>query len=1017
MAELLLPQLVESRARTDPDAIYAEYLVSPSSYDDGYRKITYADLANAVNGIAWWLHHALGPSRGLETLAYIGPNDLRYPALVLGAGAYLVTFLFNAIPFGTTMIAPISAALPSGSGLVAGLRKTSADVAFIVPSIVQDLSQDLDLLDYCAQHLDAIIYCGGDLPQAIGDIVAAKIKLLNQFGATELGLTPNILSLQDRSNADWKYVQFHPKIGLELRHVADGVFELYAVRKPELKEYQPTFTLFPDRQEYATRDLFVQHPHNVDLWRWKARADDIIVFLNGEKTNPISMEQHVTASNPEVAATLVVGAQRFQAGLLIEPSSAHEDLSTFQRADLIEKIWPSIEEANFEAPSHARILKSHILFTSTQKPMLRAGKGTVQRSGTLKAYESGIEALYRDADQMSIYSGTPAAVGPFSFDEDKFSQCISNTIMSVMSWPQLSESDNFFTLGIDSLHIILLTRKLKQQLRLRNLSPSTIYTNPSVSTLSNAILSMHHQSQATSSTMYQARVKKRNDSLEEYKGYIDQLGCSSDPKESKATNLETVILTGSTGALGSYILDRLLTNPAVGHIYCLNRATDSFALQMERSQARGLKTHFESSKVTFHCCDLTKPELGLSADIYAELLAATTLTVHNAWPVNFNLDLPLFRPQLDGMVNLIDFASKSLKKAHLFFISSISSVMSHTGYEGNIPEQVILGDSSTAANGYAESKYLSEMLLDHAGQKMGMCSSIARVGQLAGAVDGVGAWNAAEWFPSLVISSFHVGALPASLGPAFDSIDWLPIDLSADVVVDLALSGPRAPSSPPAKDASNVLNTAQNVYHLSTKKIIDVVPSGDWLAKVRKEMERQILSSKIVEKADLEKALQLNPAAKLLDFYEEIFRPADEPVSQFELQQTLRLSATLRNMHSLREPWIQRWVAQWLESLSNVSGSAFSTNLIVAADAYTLQSGEPAKYSKPSDAGNTITSYFCKDCGTTLWRETTGMPGKKIVKEGALEKLSETKPAVELYTKRRADWLEKIDGADQKATE
>lgn len=205
------------------------------------------------------------------------------------------------------MIAPIPAVLPSGNGLVAGLRKTSANVAFIVPSIVQDLSQDSDLLDYCAQHLDIIMYCGGDLPQVIGDIVAAKIKLLNQFGATELGLTPNILSPQDRSNADWKYVQFHPKTGLELRHIADGVFELYAVRKPELKEYQPTFTLFPDIQEYASRDLFVRHPHKFDLWRWKARADDIIVFLNGEKTNPISMEQHVTARNPEVQLLWLLG--------------------------------------------------------------------------------------------------------------------------------------------------------------------------------------------------------------------------------------------------------------------------------------------------------------------------------------------------------------------------------------------------------------------------------------------------------------------------------------------------------------------------------------------------------------------------------------------------------------------------------------------------------------------------------------------------------------------------------------
>ena len=814
------------------------------------------------------------------------------------------------------MIAPISAALPSGSGLVAGLSKTSANIAFIVPSIVQDLSQDPALLGYCAQHLDAILYCGGDLPQAIGDIVAAKIKLFNQFGATELGLTPNILSLKDRSNADWKYVQFHPKLGLELRHVADDVFELYAVRNPKLKDYQYTFTLFPDQMEYASRDLFVRHPDKPDLWKWKARADDIIVFLNGEKTNPISMEQHITARNPEVAAVLVVGAQRFQAALLIEPSTPQDSLSAFHRADLIEKIWPSIEEANLEAPSHARILRSHILFTSPSKPMLRAGKGTVQRSGTLKAYKSEIEALYRDAEKMSFYPSTPAEVELNSFDENNLSQCISRSIMAVTNWDHLSASENLFTRGMDSLHIILLTRKLKQQLQLRDLSPSTIYTNPSVVTLTKTILNMHNQSQAMSSTTQQARMKNRNDLLEEYKKRIDQLP-SSKTAEKQRTNLETVVLTGSTGALGSYLLDRLLANPAVGHVHCLNRAPASLAIQMGRNKARGLVLEFES-RTTFHCCDLSSPMLGLPADKYTEFLASITLIIHNAWPVNFNLDLFSFRPQLDGVVNLIDFASKS--SAQLLFVSSVSSVMAYRSQNARIPEQVISADSSPAPNGYAESKYLSELLLDYAGQKLHTCSSIARVGQLAGPVNGIGVWNATEWFPSLVISSCHTGALPASLGPAFDNIDWLPIDLLAGILVELAVGRS---------------SKAQNVYHLVnpqklqwntmrttvadaisqfSKKTVEIVPCDYWLAEVRKAMESEVSRLESANEADLDSALRLNPAAKLLDFYEQIFGTADGLVSELELKETLECSDQLRGMQDLQTSWIQRWVTQWLES-------------------------------------------------------------------------------------------------------
>jgi acyl-CoA synthetase (AMP-forming)/AMP-acid ligase II len=81
----LLNHIVDCVAAHRPQTLYAEYPVSPVSYDAGFRKITYGMLANAINRIAWWLHDNLGPGDGAETLAYIGPNDLTYPALILGA--------------------------------------------------------------------------------------------------------------------------------------------------------------------------------------------------------------------------------------------------------------------------------------------------------------------------------------------------------------------------------------------------------------------------------------------------------------------------------------------------------------------------------------------------------------------------------------------------------------------------------------------------------------------------------------------------------------------------------------------------------------------------------------------------------------------------------------------------------------------------------------------------------------------------------------------------------------------
>lgn len=52
-----------------------------------------------------------------------------------------------------------------------------------------------------------------------------------------------------------------------------------------------------------------------------------------------------------------------------------------------------VEEANKEAPAFSRIFKEMILVTRKEKPMLRAGKGTVTKKATIKLYEEEIDAL------------------------------------------------------------------------------------------------------------------------------------------------------------------------------------------------------------------------------------------------------------------------------------------------------------------------------------------------------------------------------------------------------------------------------------------------------------------------------------------------------------------------------------------------------------------------------------------------------------------------------------------------
>ena len=829
------------------------------------------------------------------------------------------------------MIAPTSGTIPTADGLVEALEHTSADIALLVPSIVQELSANPRLLDYCARNLETIVYCGGDLPQLIGDAVSSKIRLLNQFGATELGLIPNILSLQNRSPEDWKFVEFHPELGIEFRHVAEDMHELYVVLDKAREATQPTFTLFPDLHEYGSRDLFVRHPskHKSHLWSWRARADDIIVFLNGEKTNPISMEQYIVTNSRDVNAALVVGAQRFQAALLIEPAKSDQKLPSAERAKLLEQIWPTIEKANRDAPSHARIIKSHVIFTRPEKPMLRTGKGTIQRRGTLKLYDNEIESLYVDAEKISGLSGNNVERLAGELTELKISNFLRHHVFSITNWKNCEDTDDFFALGMDSLHALLLVRVLRQGFGTTNIAPSTIYTNPSISNLSKAVLLLCEEQHVSRAAMEATRSSLQAKILEIYRSKIDRLGRLKTPTADSSEHV--VLLTGSTGALGSHLLDSLLSNTDVAHVYCLNRRKDSGTIQLEKNQSHGLVEKMPSARTTFLTADLSQKGGGLENEILTKLKQSITLVIHNAWSVNFNINLQSFRPQLDGLVNLIELVTEASLCPALLFISSISSVMSHRSLTGRIPEEGIQSNTAPGPNGYAESKHVAEVLLEYAGSKLGIPTSFARVGQIAGPVKRRGVWNKAEWLPSLVLSSLHLGVIPHSLGPRFDTIDWVPVDLLAEILLDLALQEiqrSKAPKPNAITNESEIQRNPTSVFHLLnprpvhwdlvrdtlitfiqslSQKTIEIVPLALWLEKVRQDSEAASRSQ-----SELEAYLSRNPAVKILDFYQTLLDSSSYQGSELEIGRTLATSEKMRALGSVNADWIGKWVREWM---------------------------------------------------------------------------------------------------------
>jgi hypothetical protein len=93
--------------------------------------------------------------------------------------------------------------------------------------------------------------------------------------------------------------------------------------------------------------------------------------------------------------------------------------------------------------------------------------------------------------------------------------------------------------------------------------------------------------------------------------------------------------------------------------------------------------------------------------------------------------------------------------------------------------------------------------------------------------------------------------------------------------------------------------------------------------------------------------------------------------------------------------------------------------LIIKTKDFKLLSGKPKTISKKGDSGNEITSHFCGDCGSTLWRDGPSFPNQTIIKVGTLDGpdvFDQAKPVLELFASRRVTWVNEVSGADQKKT-
>ena len=171
--------------------------------------------------------------------------------------------------------------------------------------------------------------------------------------------------------------------------------------------------------------------------------------------------------------------------------------------------------------------------------------------------------------------------------------------------------------------------------------------------------------------------------------------------------------------------------------------------------------------------------------------------------------------------------------------------------------------------------------------------------------------------------------MPDDLGPVLRNFDWIPIDLLASILMEVAelrkegliLNGE---SSPPAevKRGARVFHpysprlttraavqacTIDELARVHPDKLIRTISLHSWIVKVKKDAESIMGNSRMIQDK-LKRHFEVNPMMKCLGFYASLLLSAKEgeEANSVEEKETVKCSRKLRSLANIKDSWIQK---------------------------------------------------------------------------------------------------------------
>ncbi len=262
--------------------------------------------------------------------------------------------------------------------------------------------------------------------------------------------------------------------------------------------------------------------------------------------------------------------------------------------------------------------------------------------------------------------------------------------------------------------------------------------------------------------------------------------------------LKNVFITGATGYLGAYILERLVDIPNT-RIYCLVRGNDDNECKQRLRHVLtfyfGIKTcAYISGRISVIKGDITVNGLGIDKEILGQLKNIDTV-IHCAALTDHVGQAELFeRINVTGTHHVTEFAKKM--DATMLHISTVS--VSGTYYVeapdriGEFSEDCYYVGQNYQDNEYVKSKFIAEGIVLNA-IKEGLDARIFRVGVLTGSQNGRFQLRPEKnAFANRLKALCKLGCVPLSMLSA--SVEMTPVDSCAQAILDLAtLKGSKQP--------------------------------------------------------------------------------------------------------------------------------------------------------------------------------------------------------------------------------